>query len=185
VLKNVGVNPTRTGIIDALKMMGANISFHNEHVIANELVADLHVKKSPLKAASFSGDHIVRMIDEIPILALAATQADGTTIIRDASELKVKESNRITRTVQTLSMLGANIEETDDGMIIHGKTPLAGGEVSSFGDHRLALCLSIAGLISQQGIVVTNAEVTDDSFPGFINALLHLGAEVKEVSHGG
>lgn len=184
VLKNVGVNQTRTGIIDALKMMGANISSKNERLVANELVADLYVKKTPLKAATFYGDHIVRMIDEIPILALAATQALGTTIIRDASELKVKESNRIMRSVEALSLLGADICETDDGLIIKGKTRLKGGKVSSFGDHRMALCLSIAGLISSDGTVVTNAEVTDDSFPGFVDSLLHLGADVKEVNNG-
>jgi 3-phosphoshikimate 1-carboxyvinyltransferase len=184
VLKNVGINQTRTGIIDALKMMGANISFKNERWVAKELVADLHVKKSPLKSATFFGDHIVRMIDEIPILALAATQAFGTTVIRDASELKVKESNRIMRSVEALSLLGADIHETEDGLIIPGKTKRKGGVISSFGDHRMALCLCIAGLISSEGTKITNAEVTDDSFPGFVNSLLRLGADVKEVSHG-
>jgi 3-phosphoshikimate 1-carboxyvinyltransferase len=181
VLKDVGINPTRVGIVDALKMMGANIVFANEKIVANEPVADIHIERSSLKGATFSGNHIVRMIDEIPILALAATQAQGTTVIRDASELRVKESNRITRTVQSLQKLGARIDETDDGMIIHGQSTLQGAEVSSFGDHRIALFMSIAGLISHSPVTISNAAVTDDSFPGFLEALSHLGARVEEV----
>lgn len=179
-LKNVGVNETRTGIVDALKTMGANIRFDNVRSVANEPVADIVVKQSELKGASFSGDHIVRMIDEIPVLALAATQAVGTTVIRDAHELKVKETNRIARTVESLRSLGASIEETDDGMIIHGGRELTGGQVSSFLDHRMALFLSIAGLVSTDPVVVTNAEVTDDSYPGFIKTLNALGAKAFE-----
>jgi 3-phosphoshikimate 1-carboxyvinyltransferase len=180
-VKNVGINPTRTGIVDALKMMGAKIGLTNQRSIANEPVADIFVQKSDLKAATFAGDHIVRMIDEIPVLALLATQSEGTTIIKDASELKVKESNRIKRTVESLKALSANIEETDDGMIIHGPIKLLGGEVSSFLDHRMALFLSIAGLISKNPVTLRNAEVTDDSFPHFYETLTTLGALVKEV----
>lgn len=180
-LKDVGINKTRNGIIDALQMMGAQIHFSNQRTIANEPVADIHVKRSSLRGATFEGDHIVRMIDEIPVLALLATQSDGITVIRDASELKVKESNRITKTVELLTTLGANIEATDDGMVVKGPSALVGGQVSSFGDHRLALCLSIAGLISKNPVTVTNAEVTDDSFPGFYKALEALGAMVQEV----
>jgi 3-phosphoshikimate 1-carboxyvinyltransferase len=180
ILKNVGVNPTRTGLIDALNIMGANIQFHNERSVGNEPVADIYVQKSSLVGKTFSGTHIVRMIDEIPILALAATQAKGKTIIKDAHELKVKESNRIARTVELLGTLGAHIEATEDGMIIHGKSELHGGEVSSFGDHRMALFLSIAGLIAKTPVTVSNAEVIDDSFPGFIDVLTQLGAQAKE-----
>jgi 3-phosphoshikimate 1-carboxyvinyltransferase len=175
-LLGVGTNITRTGLLDALISMGAQTKISNERLVANEPVADIFIKKSRLKAQSFSGDHIVRMIDEIPILALAATQAYGTTVIKDASELKVKESNRIQKTVQCLKILGANIEESSDGMIIHGPTKLHGAQISSFGDHRLALFLSIAGLICDQPVIITNAEVTDDSYPGFLESLLHLGA---------
>jgi len=181
-LKNVLVNQTRTGIIDALITMGARISIHHERTVCNEAVADISVTQSALKGATFSdGDHIVRMIDEIPILALAATQSEGITEIRNASELKVKETNRIARTVESLRMLGANIEATDDGMIIHGKTKLHGAEVSSFGDHRMALVLAIAGLISKSPVTITNAEVTDDSFPGFLSTLITLGANAIEI----
>jgi len=174
-LLGVGTNETRTGLLDALKSMGAHIRISNERQVANEPVADIFVKKSKLKAMCFSGDHIVRMIDEIPILALAATQAFGTTVIKDASELKVKESNRIQKTVESLKSLGAHIEESDDGMIIQGPTQLYGAQVSSFGDHRLALFLSIAGLLCRDPVIITNAEVTDDSYPGFLESLAYLG----------
>lgn len=180
VLKDVGVNHTRTGIIDALKTMGARITLGPQTMVAHEPVADIYVEKSSLTGATFSGDHIVRMIDEIPVLALAATQAKGKTIIRDAHELKVKESNRITRTVESLRLLGAHIDETDDGMIIHGDSQLHGAEVSSFADHRIALFMSIAGLVCQSPLIINHAEVTDDSFPGFFDALRHLGADIEE-----
>lgn len=180
-LKKVGVNTTRTGIIDALRQMGASIEFSNERVVANEEIADIHVRKSRLHGARFSGDHIVRMIDEIPIVALSATQAHGTTIIEDAQELRVKESNRIQKTVECLKALGAHIEESHNGMVIHGPTPLHAASVSNFGDHRLALLLCTAGLIATGGITVPNAEVLNDSYPGFLNSLNKLGAQTMEV----
>lgn len=179
-LKEVGVNQTRTGIIDALEQMGAEVKRSNEKTVGNEPVADLFIKKSALKAAHFSGEIIVRMIDEIPILALLATQANGKTIISDAEELKVKESNRIKKTVEILQKLGANIEETEDGMIIHGPTKLNGAELSSFGDHRLAMVAAVAGLMSLGPVLVSHAEVTDDSYPGFFEQLSLLGAKVQK-----
>jgi 3-phosphoshikimate 1-carboxyvinyltransferase len=177
-LEDVGVNPTRTGIIDALKQMGAEVILSNQKMVANEPVADLFIKSCELKAAHFSGDHIVRMIDEVPVLALLCTQANGKTVISDAEELKVKESNRIKKTVEILQSLGAKIKETDDGMIIEGPTKLMGGEISSFGDHRLALMGAIAGLMSKDPVVISNAEVTDDSYPGFFEDLKKLGANI-------
>lgn len=181
-LKDVGVNVTRTGIIDALHMMGASVMMSNKRTVANEPVADLTIKQARLKGQTFSGDHIVRMIDEIPILALLATQADGVTVIKDASELKVKESNRIARTVELLTLLGARAEETDDGMRITGPTKLFGSVASSFHDHRLALLLAIAGLIAKAPVTITAAQVTDDSFPGFFATLKKLGATITEVA---
>jgi 3-phosphoshikimate 1-carboxyvinyltransferase len=181
-LKNVGINETRTGIIDALTMMGASIDIVNHKTVGNEPVADLVVKKSPLVGRVFEGDHIVRMIDEIPVLALLATQAEGVTEIKDAVELKVKESNRIARTVELLLSLGANASETNDGMIIRGPTPLHGTSASSFLDHRLALLLAIAGLIAKSPVTIHNCQVTDDSFPYFFETLKKLGACVTEVS---
>lgn len=178
-LKEVGVNKTRTGIIDALIEMGAEVTLSSEKSVANEPVADIFVKSKKLTGRSFYGDHIVRMIDEIPVLALLATQAHGTTVIKDAQELKVKESNRIQKTVEILQKLGANIKETDDGMVIEGPTKLKGGEISSYGDHRLALMAAVAGLMSEYSVEITNAEVTDDSYPGFFEQLKDLGAKVE------
>lgn len=178
-LTGVGINQTRTGIIDALKMMGARLSSNNQRDVAHEPVADIYIEKSSLKGAQFAGDHVVRMIDEIPVLALLATQAEGLTIIKDAHELKVKESNRIQKTVELLKAVGANIEETDDGMKIIGPTPLKGAHVSSFGDHRLGMMMSIAGLMADEPVTVDGAHVSDDSFPGFYSVLGDLGAKTE------
>jgi 3-phosphoshikimate 1-carboxyvinyltransferase len=179
ILRAVGINDTRTGILDALKMMGARCTFSNERTVANEPVADIQIEKSKLIGATFAGDLVVRMIDEIPVLALLATQAYGTTVIKDAHELKVKESNRITKTVELLKTLGAEINETDDGMIIKGPTQLHGAEVMSFGDHRLGLMMSIAGLMADSPVTIHGAHVSDDSFPGFYNCLSALGAQTE------
>lgn len=183
VLRSVGINDTRTGIVDALKKMGADISYQNMSNDFNEPVADIYVKKSSLRGALFAGNHIVRMIDEIPILALLATQAQGQTIIKDAQELKVKESDRINKVVISLRKLGADIKETADGMIINGPTKLNGGELFSFHDHRLAMMFSIAGLISKTPVKVMGAEVTSDSFPGFYQLLSDLGADICEQTN--
>jgi 3-phosphoshikimate 1-carboxyvinyltransferase len=154
-IKNVGINPTRTGIIDALKAMGGNIVIENIRE-KDEPVADLIVRSSQLKGAKFSGEIIVRMIDEIPILVLAATQANGETIINDAGELKVKESDRIATTVTEFRKIGAELDGLDDGFVITGKSKIKGGECESHGDHRLAMSLAIAGLISESGTGIDN-----------------------------
>jgi 3-phosphoshikimate 1-carboxyvinyltransferase len=165
-IKNVGINPTRTGIIDALKAMGGNIAVENIRE-KDEPVADLIVRSSQLKGAKFSGEIIVRMIDEIPILVLAATQADGETIINDAGELKVKESDRINTTVAEFRKIGAELDGLDDGFVITGKSKIKGGECESHGDHRLAMSLAIAGLISESGNYIDNIECVNTSFPEF------------------
>jgi len=167
IIKNVGVNPTRTGIIDALKQMGANINIENLREESDEPVADIFVRSSQLKGCSFAGEIIVRMIDEIPVLVLAATQADGETIIRDAKELRVKESDRITATVSEFRKIGAELDELEDGMIIAGGSRLKGGECESHGDHRMAMSLAIAGLISESGVTIHNIECINTSFPEF------------------
>ena len=174
VLKNVGVNPTRDGILEALKNMGGQVLLENYREESGEPVADLHVKSSQLKGGNFGGDLIVRMIDEVPLLALAATQADGETHIRDAAELRVKESNRIANTVSELRKLGAQVEELDDGMIIAGGGGLKGGECESYGDHRMAMSLAVAGLISEDGIEINDVECVNTSFPGFWRMLSSL-----------
>jgi len=174
VLKNVGVNPTRDGILEALKNMGGQVLLENYREESGEPVADLHVKSSQLKGGNFGGDLIVRMIDEVPLLALAATQADGETHIRDAAELRVKESNRIANTVSELRKLGAQVEELDDGMIIAGGGGLKGGECESYGDHRMAMSLAVAGLISEDGVEINDVECVNTSFPGFWRMLSSL-----------
>jgi 3-phosphoshikimate 1-carboxyvinyltransferase len=171
VLKNVGLNPTRTGIIEVMNQMGANLEIHNLDEDAFEPVGNITIKTSSLKGTVIEGDVIPRLIDEIPIIALLATQAEGTTIIKDASELKVKETNRIDTVVQELSKLGASIEATDDGMIIHGGTSLRGGTVSSHGDHRIGMMLAIASLLCKDEVQLENPEAISVSYPNFFNHL--------------
>lgn len=173
-LTGVGVNETRTGIIEVLLNMGAKLSIKNEAIINEEKIADLTIKTSSLEGIEIGGELIPRLIDEIPVIAVLATQAKGTTIIKDAEELKVKETNRIDTVVHQLKQLGANIEATDDGMIIHGPTPLKGGEVTSFGDHRIGMAMAIAGCIAQEEIVINNSDAINVSYPTFFQHLKEL-----------
>lgn len=162
-----GVNPTRTGIIDVLQQMGAYIEIKNRRVIANEQIADIYVRSSSLNGVAIDKTILPRVIDEIPVVAVAACLAKGDTIIRDASELRIKESDRITTTVNELSRLGAHIEELPDGMIIHGGHFLNGGVVDSHNDHRLAMSMAVAGLITKGPITIHNAHMIDISYPSF------------------
>jgi 3-phosphoshikimate 1-carboxyvinyltransferase len=164
---NCGVNPTRTGIIDVLSAMGARIRIENQRLEGNEPVADLYVESSRLKAIEIGGDLIPRLIDEIPLLAVAACVADGKTIIRDANELRVKESDRIASTCRELSRLGARVEELPDGLVIYGGKALLGQEVRSHGDHRLAMSLAIAGLVAGGNTVIQNTHIAKISNPYF------------------
>ena len=177
-IRGVGVNPTRTGIVEALAEMGAAITFANPREEGGEPVADLVVKSSTLRGTTFGGEQIVTMIDELPILAVAATQAEGRTLVRDAHELRVKETDRIATTVSELRKLGARIEPTPDGFIIDGPTPLIGAPVESHDDHRLAMAMAVAGLVAKGQTAVHGAEVTGDSFPGFEVTLQALGADL-------
>lgn len=179
-LENVGCNETRTGLLDALQVMGASIARLQPTTEGGEDAADLVIQHSPLRAGEFGGDLVVRMIDEVPLLVLACTQAEGTSVIRDAQELRVKESDRIADTVAQLRRLGADVEGTPDGFVVRGPTPLQGGTVDSRGDHRLAMMLSVAGLLTDADTVVQDAQVTDDSFPGFAQTLAQLGADAVE-----
>lgn len=172
VLKNVGINPTRTGILDVLEAMGGTFEL-SEIDEANES-ATITVTSSSLKATTIQGADIPRLIDELPIIALLATQAEGTTIIKDAQELKVKETNRIDATCEELQKLGANIEPTDDGMIIHGPVQLHGGKVSSRGDHRIGMMLQIAALLTDEVIELDKAEAVAVSYPHFFEDLASL-----------
>ncbi|CAI3353419.1 3-phosphoshikimate 1-carboxyvinyltransferase [Enterococcus cecorum] len=172
VLKNVGINPTRTGILDVLEAMGGTFEL-SEIDEANES-ATITVSSSTLKATTIQGADIPRLIDELPIIALLATQAEGTTIIKDAQELKVKETNRIDATCEELQKLGANIEPTDDGMIIHGPVQLHGGKVSSRGDHRIGMMLQIAALLTEEIVELDKAEAVAVSYPHFFEDLASL-----------
>lgn len=172
VLKNVGINPTRTGILDVLEAMGGTFEL-SEIDEANES-ATITVTSSTLKATTIQGADIPRLIDELPIIALLATQAEGTTIIKDAQELKVKETNRIDATCEELQKLGANIEPTDDGMIIHGPVQLHGGKVSSRGDHRIGMMLQIAALLTENIVELDKAEAVAVSYPHFFEDLASL-----------
>lgn len=168
IIKNVGLNPTRTGIIDILRNMQADIEIIDERTISNERVGDIRVRTSELKSCEISGETIPRLIDEIPIISVIATQANGTTIIKDATDLRNKESDRITSIVKELKKLGANIEERADGIIIEGKTKLQGNtEVTTYRDHRLAMSLYIAGLICEDEILIKDFDWVNISFPEF------------------
>ncbi|MBW4597233.1 MAG: 3-phosphoshikimate 1-carboxyvinyltransferase [Brasilonema angustatum HA4187-MV1] len=171
VIENVGVNPTRTGILEALAMMGADIQQENQREVAGEPVADLRVRSSRLKSCTISGDIIPRLIDEIPILAVAAVFAEGTTIIQDAAELRVKESDRIAVTAQQLNKMGAKVTELPDGMEITGGTFLSGAEVDSHTDHRIAMSLAIASLKASGQTIIQRAEAAAVSYPEFFSTL--------------
>lgn len=170
-LKKVGLNPTRTGILDVLKDMGAQISYQNVNNDTSEPYGDLLIQTSALKGAVIKGDLIPRLIDEIPIIALAATQAEGKTIIQDAHELRVKETDRIETVVNELKKMGADIEATEDGMIINGKTPLKGTHVESHGDHRIGMMLSVASCIAEGETFLSNCEAIAVSYPAFFEQL--------------
>ncbi|MGB7710016.1 MAG: 3-phosphoshikimate 1-carboxyvinyltransferase [Microcoleus sp.] len=172
VVENVGVNPTRTGILAALEMMGADIQLQNQRLAAGEPVADILVRNSAqLRGCTIAGDLIPRLIDEIPILAVAATFASGTTIIRDAAELRVKESDRLAVTAAELNRMGAQITELPDGLEITGGTSLTGTDVDSYTDHRIAMSLAIAALNAIGTTTIHRAEAAAISYPDFTATL--------------
>ena len=167
-IRNVGLNPTRTGIIEVLKKMGANLSIENEKIISGENVGDITICTSNLKGTVIEKDIIPKLIDEIPVIAVLATQADGQTIIKNAGDLRNKESDRIKVVVDGLKSIGADIEETPDGMIINGKTSLLGNkEIESFHDHRIAMSFYVAGLICKNSLTIKGFEWVNISFPEF------------------
>ncbi len=176
-VEGVGVNPTRAGLLDVLRAMGADVMLQDERTVSNEPVADLTVRASELRGTEVGGSLVVRAIDEFPILAVAATQSRGETVVRDAAELRVKETDRIATTVQELCRLGAEIEPRPDGFIVHGQTPLRGATVRSHGDHRLAMALAVAGLIAEGETCVQDVGCIADSFPGFEAVLAGLRGE--------
>ena len=169
IIKNTGLNPTRTGIIDVVKRMGGNIEILNPQTISGEEAGDIRVRYTEnLKACTIEGDDIPRLIDELPVIAVLASQAEGETIVKDAGDLRNKESDRIKCLVKELSKIGVNIEEREDGFVIRGKSELNGGcETESYHDHRLAMSFYTAGLICKREIAINGFEWTKISFPEF------------------
>jgi 3-phosphoshikimate 1-carboxyvinyltransferase len=166
-IMNVGLNATRTGIIDVLHRMGAALDISREIILSGEPRANITVKSSGLNALKLDGEIIPRIIDEIPIIAVAATQADGLTEIRGAKELRIKESDRIRTVASELRKLGAEVEELADGLRIAGPQKLTGAVVQSYGDHRIAMSMAVAGLIAEGETIIENTECIETSFPGF------------------
>ncbi len=174
-LRDVGINPTRTGILDMLSAMGATIELSNQRTIAGEPVGDITLRAAPLKGVRVSGDTVVRMIDEFPAFAVAACAATGTTEVFDAEELRYKESDRISVLCNELKKLGVDLEERPDGFSIRGGT-LKGGNCQAHGDHRLAMSLALTGLIAPTPVTVAEAQILNESFPDFVPQLTSLGA---------
>ena len=173
-IKNVGINPTRDGIIDVIKMMGGDITFANVNADSGEPTADITVKTSSLKGCVIEGDIIPKLIDEIPVIAILACFAEGETVIKDAAELKVKESNRIDVMVNNLSAMGADITGTDDGMIIRGGKPLHSAVIHSKKDHRIAMSFAVAAMCAEGETEILDANCVNISYPDFYRDLENL-----------
>jgi 3-phosphoshikimate 1-carboxyvinyltransferase len=178
VIPSVGVNPGRLGIVRALRRMGADLRMRNEHLENNEPVADLELTRSPLRGIRVSPEEVPAIIDELPILAVIATQAEGITEVRGAAELRVKETDRIAATVSELRRTGAKIEALPDGFVVEGPTHLSGTHVSSHSDHRLAMALTVAALVGEGETTVEETDCIEDSFPGFERVLAGLLGEI-------
>lgn len=172
---NVGINPTRTGIINVLKDMGADITLENVHTSAGETVADITVRSSSLKGTTVGGDIIPRLIDELPIIAVAAVFADGQTVIKDAQELKVKETNRIRAVVDEFNKCGIDVTETDDGMIINGGKSIHGADFKTYGDHRMAMSLTVLAQLADGESTLDDSDCACVSYPTFFDDFYKLG----------
>ncbi len=182
LLRNVGTNPTRDGLTRVLRCMGAAITLESPRVEGGEPVADLRVRGAALRATTVAGPEVVTLIDELPVLAVAACCASGVTTVRDAQELRVKETDRLQTTADALTALGAAVETTPDGWVIQGGAPLRGAAVHSAGDHRIAMALMVAGLVAEGETRVHGVACAADSYPGFADDLRSLGALVEEES---
>jgi 3-phosphoshikimate 1-carboxyvinyltransferase len=181
IITGVNLNPTRTGLLDALLAMGADITISESGLEAGEPAGTLRVRHSALRGVEIGGDMVVRMIDEFPALMIAALCAEGRTVVRDAQELRVKETDRIAVMAAELSKMGAHIVEAADGFAVDGPQALTGAPVNSHDDHRVAMSLAVAGLIARGQTVVAEGTCAGDSFPGFAAALSGLGGEVREL----
>ncbi len=181
-IRQVGVNGTRTGLLEILRAMGAEITILNQQVTGGELIADLSVNSRELQATDVGGPMVVRAIDEFPVWAVAATQASGSATVRDAAELRVKEVDRIAVLAGELRRLGADIDEHSDGFTVHGPSRLEGAGVDSHDDHRLGMALAIAGLAATGMTIVNDASCMADSFPGFVETMRQLGASIEWIA---
>ena len=175
LIKGVGTNPARTGLLEVMKEMGASVELSNEREVSGEPIADMLCRTAGnLKAVKIGKNIVTSLIDEFPILCVLATQADGITEIRGAEELRVKESDRIKAMATELKKLGVELEEYPDGIAIKGRTVLRGTKVESYGDHRIAMSLSVAALIAEGITTINDASCVDISFPGFYEMLKKL-----------
>jgi len=170
-LRNVGLNPGRRGIVDFLIAMGAAIEILNSRLLGGEPVADLRIRPAALRGGPIGGAQIPQVIDEVPILSVLATQCEAGMEIRDAGELRVKESDRIRSIVENLRAMGAQVEEFEDGLAIPGRQPLHGAVIKTYGDHRIAMAFAVAGLVARGETVIEGAECAGVSFPGFFAML--------------
>jgi len=173
-IRNVGVNPTRDGILEVLKKMNSRVILTNRRDVSGEPVADIETESSGLLPFEINEDLIPRLVDEIPALVLAATQANGTSIITGAGELRVKESDRLSAITSELNKMGASIEEKEDGLVIRGHTKLKGAVVESYGDHRIAMTLAVAGLVAEGETIIRNIDCVNTSFPGFLDKIAEI-----------
>ncbi len=174
MIRSVGINPTRSGVIDLLRRMGGSIELKDEREVCGEPVADLLVRTSRLQGIEIGGEDVPRAIDEFPVISVAAAFAEGTTVIRDARELRVKETDRIAAICAELNKLGGRVEALEDGLIIHGGNELNGGQVSSHGDHRIAMSMAVAALRAKREVRISDTGCTATSFPGFWDLLAQL-----------
>lgn len=181
LIRNVGVNPTRTGVIDILQAMGGDISLQNPRSLGEEPIADLRVRSSALSGGEVDPTLVSLAIDEFPVIFVAAAAASGNTSFSGIGELRVKESDRIAAMAAGLRVLGITVEEFDDGAIVHGGQ-FSGGEVDSFGDHRIAMSLAIAGTVASSPVTVRNVAGVNSSFPGFVELMSNLGVRIGVVS---
>jgi len=178
LITNVGINPTRTGVIDVLRGMGANITLEDTRVLGEEPVADLRVRSSRLRGSAVDPKLVSLAIDEFPVLFVAAAAAEGTTVFSGIGELRVKESDRIAAMAEGMGKLGIAVDESPDGAVVHGGR-FSGGTVNSFGDHRVAMSLAVAGTIASDPVVVLDVDAVDTSFPGFTASMAGIGSQIE------
>jgi len=183
-IRGVGLNPTRTGLLDALKKMGAMLRIDNFLELNDEPIGDIHVRSSNLRGIEVNGSLVVRMIDEFPIFAVAASYAKGRTKVSGARELRYKESDRISSLYRELKIIGATISEKPDGFIIDGREKLAGGKVEPHGDHRLAMALTVAGLNTQNPVSIVDPKIISESFPEFYTIMEMFGVNLRFENKG-